>query len=94
MALVYAYKCTRQTTTGVSPYFLMFHRRPRIAVNIMFGLQSCASSSTLTKYVNNLKSRLKSAYALAKSDAKIAYQTQKKNYHLKIRVQPGDRVLV
>jgi hypothetical protein len=37
--LVYAYNCTRQPTTGLLPYFLMFGRTPRSPVEITFGLE-------------------------------------------------------
>ena len=38
--LVYSYNATRHDSTGFSPYFLMFGRHPRLAVDAYLGLKS------------------------------------------------------
>jgi transposase InsO family protein len=95
--LVHAYNCTRQESTGRSPYFLIFGREPRLPVDLVFGLATSTSGQTLTKYADGLRQRLKSAYNIAARNVEKAQVRQKKNYDLKVRgaiVQPGDRVLV
>ena len=53
--LVHAYNCTRQTTTGFSPYYLMFGRPPRLPVDIAFGLDINCKKEPATKYVDAIK---------------------------------------
>lgn len=38
--LVHTYKCTRNDTTGYTPYELMFGRQPRLPVDLAFGLSA------------------------------------------------------
>ena len=37
-ALVHAYNCTQNSTTGFSPYYLMYGRQPLLPVNVTLGL--------------------------------------------------------
>ena len=74
VGLVHAYNCTRQTTTGFSPYFLMFGRSPRLPVDIAFGLEVEGKKESSTKYVETMKERLKKAYELASRSAITAQE--------------------
>jgi len=47
--LVHAYNYTRQTTTGFSPYLLMFGRTPRLPVDIAFGVEVEGKKEPSTK---------------------------------------------
>ena len=95
-SLVHAYNSTRHESTGQSPYFLMFGREPRLPVDLAFGLGD-KEERTLTKYVEDLRSKMKTAYHLAQKAAERAREKQSKSYDLKVRgadLQEGDRVLV
>ena len=96
--LVHAYNATRHDTTSQSPFFLMFGRQPRLAVDLILGIpeeenQHCSRQ----KYAQDLRRRLQEAYELATEEADKARKRQKKNYDLRTRgavIDVGDRVLV
>ncbi|MCG8032585.1 MAG: DDE-type integrase/transposase/recombinase, partial [Candidatus Thiodiazotropha taylori] len=96
--LVHAYNATFHDSTGYSPYFLMFGRHPRLAIDAFLGLNSDSlSSTTQTEYVRKLRDRLSFAYRKAQEFSKKAAAKHKLNYDLKARssvLEPGDRVLV
>ena len=95
--IVHAYNCTKQETTGYSPFALMFGREPRLPIDQVYGLNNRADQKTTTQYVENMKKRLQKSYELAANSAKKAQGRQKKAYDTKVRgavLHPGDRVLV
>ena len=97
--LVHAYNTIFHKTTGHSPFFLMFGRHPRSAIDAFLGLSPNASSAaSQTEYVRKLRERLDFAYKTAQEAAKRSTSQHKRYYDLQIRstgaLQPGDRVLV
>ena len=97
-SLVYAYNSTVHDSTGYSPYFLMFGRHPRLAIDAFFGLNpDVLDAKTHTEYVRKLRQRLHFAYQKASRGAKKSAAHHKSTYDLKARssvIQPGDRVPV
>ena len=94
--LVHAYNCTRNESTGLSPYFLMFGRNPRLAIDDEFGINKTEWKST-SKYINDLKENMKAAYELVNKNTKRAQEKQKEGYDQRVRgaeIRTGDRVLV
>ena len=93
-AMVHAYNCTKHDTTGFSPYYLMFGRHPRIAVDLALGRCEVGEN---TGYVKELQERLKKAYELAEKSSRANQGKQKKFYDRKVRsavLASGDRVLI
>ena len=96
--LVHAYNATFHDSTGYSPYFLMFGRHPRLAVDAFLGLSpDTLSSPAQSEYVKKLSDRLHFAYQKAQEAAKKSAAVHKVRYDVNARnsvLKPGDRVLV
>lgn len=77
--LVHAYNATKHSSTGVSPFYVMFGRHPRLAIDVRLGhdLNGFQSKSS---YVRDLTKRLELAYKLAADNAKESSRHQKTVY--------------
>ena len=97
-ALVHAYNCTNHTTTGYSPYFLMFGRSPKLPVDIEYGIGTEEQDQvTYTEFVKKLRERVASTFEVVRRNTQTAQQGQAGQYNKKIRggaLQTGDLVLV
>lgn len=96
--LVHAYNVTIHPSTGYSPYYLMFGRPPKLAIDAFLGLNSSdVSSKSQNEYARKLRDRLTDAYKKASETAEKAAEANKVQYDRKARaaeVQIGDLVLV
>ena len=88
----------RSLITGYSPYFLMFGRRPRLPVDLLFPtVRQDENSRTTDEYVTSLYDKLKSTFASARDTTLLEAQRQKRLYDHKagvVELHPGDKVLV
>ena len=96
--LVHSYNSTKHDSTGYSPFFLMFGRHPRLAIDAYLGLNSEDQSiSSRQHYATKLKKRLHFAYKVASREAEKSALRHKTRYDAKVRestLDIGDRVLV
>ena len=96
--LVHSYNATRHDSTGYSPFFLMFGRHPRLAVDACLGIQTPAEPiSSRAHFATKLKNRLNFAYKVAAREAEKSADRNKAHYDLKVReatLDVGDRVLI
>lgn len=91
-SLVHAYNCTRNDSTGYSPFYLMFGRTPRLPIDIFLGIEADYSDS-----IEAMRDRLSEAYKAATIAAEKSSGRQKAGYDRKIRgsgLQVGDAVLI
>ncbi|RXN05331.1 Retrovirus-related Pol polyprotein from transposon 412 [Labeo rohita] len=96
--LVHAYNCTRNDTTGYSPYELMFGRQAKLPIDLAFGINPPGERpKTHSEYVKKLRERLQESYELASDNSRKMSEKNKARFDLKVRaaeLMPGDRVLV
>ena len=97
-SIIIAYNSTRSLVTGYSPYYLMFGRRPRLPIDLLF--PTCRTqmlTRTIDEYVASLYDRLRKSLVIVQDCAVKEAQRQKRLYDRKvgaIELRPGDNVLV
>jgi transposase InsO family protein len=97
--LVHAYNASKHTTTGYSPFYLMYGRHPRLPIDIAMGIEPAErqSEKSMPDYVAEIKKKLANAYTTASRLATSAGNRSKEYYDRKEKgatVEVGDRVLV
>ena len=96
--ILITYNVTRSLITGYSPYFLMFGRRPRLPVDLLFPTVRWGENTRTTdEYAMSFYDKLKLALASARDTAILEAQRQKWHYNCKARaveLHLGDKVLV
>lgn len=96
--MVHAYNVTIHKSTGHSPYFLMFGRHPKLAIDAMLGLSANDDNyQSKHDYIRQLKDRLSKAYKKAETFASKGAADNKARYDAKAKackLAVGDLVLV
>ena len=97
-SIIIAYNSTRSLVTGYSPYYLIFRRRPRLPIDLLFPTcQTQMLTRTIDEYVASLYDCLRESLAIAQVCAVKEAQRQKRLYDRKVgavELRPGDHVLV
>ena len=97
-SIIIAYNSTRSLVTGYSPYYLMFRRRPRLPIDLLFPMRRTQIlTHTIDEYVASLYDRLRKSLVIVQDCAIKEAQRQKWLYDCKvgaIELRPGDNVLV
>ena len=96
--MLIAYNTTRTLVTGYSPYYLLFGRRLRLPIDLLFPTRREHNlTCTIDKYVETLYRHLRKSVKMAQDSALKEALWQKRLYDRKVgamELRPGDRVLV
>ena len=95
--VVHAYNCTRQESTGCSPFYLLFGRHPRLPIDLLFKLDNSTPFKSYQQYVATRETTMEEAYDLAARKSESSGDRFKAYYYSKVCnsvLAPGDRVLV
>ena len=84
--VVSAYNATPHSSTGYSPFYLMFGRDPRQPVDLLLGTEEQEVDST--NWVARHQQRLQDAYQLARRQLECKADSRKKYYDRKARELP------
>ena len=97
-SIIIAYNSTRSLVTGYSPYYLMFGRRSRLPIDLLFPTRRMQTlTRTIDEYVASLYDCLRKSLVIAQDCAIKEAQRQKRLYNRKVgavELRPGDNVLV
>ena len=96
--MTHAYNAAEHESTGYAPFYLIFGRHPRLAIDAFLGLENELSATKGHQdYSDQLQHRLEYAYNIASEEARKAAKKHKRYYDQKVRhvqLVPGDRVLI
>ena len=95
--VTHAYNCTRNDSTGFSPFYLLFGIHPRLPIDIVFNMGHHFPVNSYSDYVNKWKKAMEEAYAIASRRSCAAGERNKSHFDLKAKsvdLQPNDRVFV
>ena len=82
-----AYNTSVQSTTGYSPFFLMFGREARVPFQLAY--EGCTESPTsVSDYVTNLRKSLNTSYEKVRNTFNLKLARQKEFYDRKIHGEP------
>jgi transposase InsO family protein len=96
--VVHAYNCTKNETTGYSPFFLLFGRHPTLPIDLVFPeLQQPVRKQAYSQYVAQWRDRMEEVYKFTSQQATKMADKGKHQYDkilLIAQLYPGDHVLV
>ena len=90
-----AYNSSVQSSTGYTPFYLMFGREAQLPLDILYGTNQPTAVHSMGEYAKQLQNRLLTAYELVREHISTQHQRQKTLYDKKVHgkpYKPGDLV--
>ena len=94
---MHVYNCTKHETTRFSPYFLLFGREPRLAIDLLLPPSDAEPAKSYSAYMADLRKRMQHAQQVVVDRIQEAGEASKAWYSKKVcgaTLHPGDQVLV
>ena len=96
--LVYAYNCTKHSTTGYAPYFLLSERKPRLPIDLILEPTNKATQQTHSKFVDDWRNQMSQVYKIASTNSSCTKRKYIARHDSKgpltAVLEKGDRVLI
>ena len=95
--VVHAYNCSRNDSTGYSPFYLLFGHHPRLPIDLVFDIDLSSDYQSYPAYVLIWKTAMEEAYKLASKKSQESGACAKAYYDRKLCssvLHPNDHVLV
>ena len=96
--VLFAYNCTRHDSTGYSPHYLLFGRKPRLPVDLILQTQHNETTNhSHEEYLKQWRSQMAEAFTIAKQKSDSRKEKDAVRRANRPTLQPlraGDRVLI
>ena len=83
--MTFAYNSTRNDATGFSPFELLFGRKPRLPIDLIFGETETVVAKTYPEFLKQWRTAMEEAYRIAAERAGQSAAKGRKQYDKKVR---------
>ena len=67
--LVYVYNCTKHSTTGYAPYFILLWQKPKLPIYLILEPTNKTTQQTSSKSVDDWRNQMSQAYKIASTNS-------------------------